>query len=1021
MITINKGVGDRGNSGFTNDPNGIVELQIFAPGATQMMLSSKPSFSGAEWETFRDTKRWQLEGEDGYKSVFAKFRFKDNTETKHTEAHIQLDRKPPTNGRLIIEGGSTHTSSERRVVKMDIDAEDALWMQVSNTKDFKGATWESFKKGAKTWVLSNNDGKQSVYVRFKDLAGNISEPSEANIILDRTPPTQAKIVVNGGAEFTTSNKVKLKIYAQGATQMFISILDKWLPYQEDYELELPTNTEGPTHIEVSFADEAGNRTLKVYDDIIVDTTPPEDTKIVVSGGDKYIKQNTVPLNMSAMSANEMMISNDATFKGSQWVPYNIVYQGWKLTPGNGEKQVFAKFRDRAGNESQPVVAEITVDNEAPKNLSVKIVGKIRQSTNNKEGIVDLEITAEGADYMMLSNSPDFYKARWDPFKTLREAWLLGTANEDGDKTVYIKFRDKAGNVSESIMTKIRLDRTGPLDCKISVKGEYVTSLDIEITTFARGAERMMISNDMSFSNSEWMPYSSIAKWKLEDRDGKNIPIYAKFDDAAGNPSRVVATSVNLDRTPPQNCEIKINGGDEKTNNIDKKVFLKVKAEEAKFMMISNQINFNGARWDGYTEEIISNWILQGEDGEKFVYVKFKDIAGNESQIFNAKIFLDRKPPMGGAVKILSENELSRIQKVDLELSAEQADEMMISNFYDFRDGKWEAYMNRKSQWPLIDADGLKTVFVKYRKKVTENNYNYSIIAYDKIGLDRRAPANGSLVINDKAKYCTDIKRQVTLRLYAREATEMMISNEPDFANSEWRKYELFVNNWDLGGEDTTKYVYAKFRDKAQNETKAIMSSIIMDRQEPTEADVDIDNNLTCTNNAGNKVLLKIKAKGATKMMISNREKFSPELRWETYEEVREWRLEGMSGTKVVYVKFKDDADNESSVAKDDILLDTQAPISGTVKINDGKTITNESTVLLKLNARDADYMWISNDSKDLEEQNPEQQNWEPYQPIKEWHLTEGAGRRSVYIKYKDSCENKVLRPISASITVAYDE
>jgi hypothetical protein len=59
-------------------------------------------------------------------------------------------------------------------------------------------------------------------------------------------------------------------------------------------------------------------------------------------------------------------------------------------------------------------------------------------------LVTLELTAtddvSGVDHMLISNHPDFRDAYWEPYKTPRDWGMTGS-------TVYVRFRDKAGNIS----------------------------------------------------------------------------------------------------------------------------------------------------------------------------------------------------------------------------------------------------------------------------------------------------------------------------------------------------------------------------------------------------------------------------------------------------------------------------------------------------------------------------------------------------------------------------------------------
>ena len=1026
-MTINNG------SSFTNDPEGRVDLQVAYPkNVKEMMLSTKPSFKDGTWQVARNTFKWVFEGEKGFKVLFVKFRLTDGSETRPVEAKIQWDVTPPTDCSIVIDGGKTVTNSLRGTVTLEVSATEAEKMQISNTREFKATDpWEPYKRDSKTWVLPNSDGKKTVYAQFKDLAGNISEPVSAEIMLDRTPPEQTKVLLDNGAEFTNKYRVALNMNAVGASKMFISTLSEWVPYQETYEIELP-EVDGRAYVEVQFMDDAGNRSNKISDDIWVDTKPPEDCRVVVDNGNRYAKSPVANINVSAIGATEMMLSNDASFAGATWRKYEIVIPNWVFTPeGDGQKMVYVKFKDKAGNATQSHLGVIMVDNTPPSNITMKVEGN--SSTNRMDGTVDLIMKAEDAHYMMLCNDESFQGSRWEVYSEIKKNWSLGRNDEDGEKKVYAKFRDKAGNVSEVYSAGIKLDRTGPMDCKIEIVGapKLVKNVNIELSLFARSATQMMISDNASFKDASWVPYATTYKWQLEDLEGERF-IYAKFKDATENESIIkddkgkiksnyISTSVILDQQPPRECSVDINKSDTITNDPDKKVVLRVRSKDAKYMIISNREDFQGARWDGYNDKNIT-WKLEGEDGRKRVYVKFKDEAGNETEAYNASIELDRKPPSQGKVTIVTPegtgNAISKFQTVKLQLSADGANEMQISNSYSFKDAKWLPYKT-ETEHTLIDDDGLKTVFVRFKDKVG----NVSAIAYDKIGLDRSAPRNGYVEINDKAKYCTDINAYVTLKLYAKDAKEMMIANNKDFTDAEWQKYELFVYRWSLEGEDGPKTIYAKFRDDAQNETPPVNASIILDRQEPINVDVNINDKAVCTNSPNNRVRLKIQAQGAKEMMISNQKFFNPSLRWEPFSGtnnddaipvmLKEWRLEGQNGIKTVYIKFRDESGNESTITSASILLDTQAPVSGTVKINNGKTMTNDSKVLLSFTAKGADRMWISNDPKFVEGE------WLPFDSVKEWSLIYGVGRRSVYVKFKDDCGNEV-QSINASITVAYE-
>ncbi|MCS6967453.1 MAG: hypothetical protein RMJ44_03420 [Cytophagales bacterium] len=1002
----------QGGKKVTNDPDGIVVLELFGRGATEMMISNDPSFPNQRWRPYETTVKWRLKTSDGdgIKNVYVLFKDAQGNISDIIETVIVLDRQPPYDCSITINGGAKYTNARDRIVYLDLYAQEAKEMQISMRSDFAGAGWIPYAE-RKKMVLIGDDGEKIIYARFRDEAGNVSQPVSASIYLDMMPPLNPKVIINNGAQYTNSQEVTLFLSAQGAKEFFIRGGTEWMPMQNVITWKLDPPGDGERVVQVRFRDEAGNYSPVAQDAIIVDTEPPMLPRILIDGGNRYTKSLSVGLRLSAIGAHEMQISNDSTFQNIAWRPYNTT-AAWTLPDKDGPRRVYVRFRDQAGNISEVAWAEIILDRVGPKNPRIEIVGAdISKISNDTSATVNLKISAEGAKYMMLSNSSNFFNARWEIYRTEVKNWKLGSPNDDGEKAVFVKFRDEAGNISDVASTRIKLDRTKPVDCRIVIDNNREFTIHpekkVQLSLFARGATEMMISNNSTFVGAKWQPYATNIEWTLEGEDGlKNV--VAKFRDQAGNESDVVADNIILDRKPPFDCSITINRGDSVTNDPDKVVVLKLKAKQASLMIIANTPDFAGERWRGYSEANIT-WALSGGDGLKTVYAKFKDEAGNETPVYSASILLDRTPPKKGTVKILAENQQVKTQQVTLELHAQDAVEMMISNFFDFKNAKWEPYVPTKT-WVLTDEDGVKTVFVKFKDRIG----NVSQVAYDRIGLDMTAPKGGDIKINNGSKYCTNINKLVTLKLSVQEATEMMISNNKDFKDAKWQRYEPYVYNWRLDGEDGEKQVYAKFKDRAGNETQPVVASIILDRQEPINEEIVINNNDECTNASNGRVKLSLRAEGAKEMILSNSKYFTGAV-WEPYRETREWNLAPGDGEKTVFVKFRDEAGNESGIAQDNILWDTDAPVPGSIRFaGNNQTITKTPQVILEFNARKADYMMVSNSPRF-----DDGTIWELYQPSKNWTLHEGAGLKRVYVKFKDKCGNET-QPITKEITLAYD-
>lgn len=993
IVTVNNG------ASISNDSEGRVVLKVFAKGASEMRVSNNASFIGARWEAFEGQKSWRLDArEDGIKTVYVQFRDGSGSMVSDpTVAQVELDRSPPTNASVSINSGAEYTNARDRKVYLQLYCDEAYEMQISNRSDFQDAPrWYPYKETVQGWPLTGGEGTKHVYARYRDYAGNISESAIDTIIVDQTAP-KGKFEINNGAKFTTSRNVKLHFNAEGASDVSIQSLGTWVPYEKELEFQLPAE-QGPQVVAVKFRDKMGNQSKLAFARIILDLEAPSMPRVLINGGNRYTKSHNVNIRLSAIGASEMMVSNDPNLHGAEWRPYRYLLPSWTFDVIDGEKIVYVKFRDEAGNETEIKSDKIILDQGQPSGGKIKIVSKEGNegTTNNKEGLVNLELSVTGDDarYMMVSNTENFFEGRWEIYRNKVEDWKLAVG--DGEKAVYVKFRDRAGNVSIPASDRVVLDLTAPIDTRIAVEkhSKYVQNTSVSINLYARGASEVMLGKSEEFTGGTWQKYEEEVKgWQLEGEDGKKV-VYAKFKDEAGNITSPISTEIILDRVAPQDPQIRINKGDSVTNNPNKTVLLQAKADGAVRMELGMDANFTGSRWINYQAGKNIPFTLPGDDGMKEVFARFKDIAGNISDVVSQKILLDRTPPIVGEVKINEGDNGTNVQIVELVLNAQGATHMMLSNRIDFPESKWESY-NTSKQFTLVGEDGVKFVFVRYRDGVG----NISEIAYDRIGLDRTAPTGGEIRINKGAKYTTNINKYVMLQVRAKGAYEMRVGKNESMDSASWQPFKPIITNYILPNEDGENIVWIQFGDKSGNQTQPISASIILDRQAPFGEEIIINSSEPYTNT--HRVKLDIMAEEATQMMITNMRGFPPPARWEEYKTSSNWTISGADGYKTVYIKFRDEAGNQSFVASSQILLDTQPPQPGIIRIEGGETRVKDNQVTLLFNARQANYIMVSNSAKF-----DDGAYWQEYNEKIDWVLTGDQGYKRVYAKFKDTSENE---------------
>jgi PKD repeat protein len=86
----------------------------------------------------------------------------------------------------------------------------------------------------------------------------------------------------------------------------------------------------------------------------IDTTPPTNVNVTAP---KLTNRQNIDLKLGATGASEMYISNLSYAEGGQWESRSVD-RVWRITDGDGSKNIYTRFRDKAGNVAK--AAAITV-------------------------------------------------------------------------------------------------------------------------------------------------------------------------------------------------------------------------------------------------------------------------------------------------------------------------------------------------------------------------------------------------------------------------------------------------------------------------------------------------------------------------------------------------------------------------------------------------------------------------------------------------------------------------------------
>ena len=214
----------------------------------------------------------------------------------------------------------------------------------------------------------------------------------------------------------------------------------------------------------------------------------------------------------------------------------------------------------------------------------------------------------------------------------------------------------------------KLTRTTIQDFGITINnGDIYTNMTgVTLTlTAPPGTTQMIISNDGGFGGASWEPFVTTKPWTITSHEDNVIPrtVYAKFK-TNGQISGQYQDDIVLDQTAPigtiqieapshitqSRRSTKHDTADNPTNTfyfpfVANKYFpgrrlvtILLSATDdvsgVDSMLLSNDGAFADARWQLYTTKL--DWSVPDE-GITIVYVKYRDRAGNESQVYSATI------------------------------------------------------------------------------------------------------------------------------------------------------------------------------------------------------------------------------------------------------------------------------------------------------------------------------------------------------------------------------------------------
>ena len=366
---------------------------------------------------------------------------------------------------------------------------------------------------------------------------------------DVTPPS-GTVKINNNAQYTKSSSVTLSLSAldsgTGVSHMKFSNDNVTYSAPEIYSATKSwtlSSGDGIKTVYVKFRDTTGNWSSAYSDTIIFDAIAP---------GVPIIDPVTSPVNTSTQTitgtkttdAVSVSVSCPTAVAGQVTYPTSTTWSCQLTGLTSGSNNISAYASDAAGNNSAASTVTIILDNTPPGGAIS--INNGDQYTDQSDVVLTLSGTdpGSGVSHMKFSNDNVTYSA--PEIYSATKSWTLSSG--DGIKTVYVKFRDMAGNWSGAYPDNIILDTIPPAGPVINALVSP-TTVNSQTISGTRTVDTVSVSVSCPTAAVRQVTYPGTTTWSclIENLTmGSNI-ISVTAMDAAGNRSSSVSGTILLNQ------------------------------------------------------------------------------------------------------------------------------------------------------------------------------------------------------------------------------------------------------------------------------------------------------------------------------------------------------------------------------------------------------------------------------------------------------------------------------------------
>ncbi|MBL91236.1 MAG: hypothetical protein CMH56_05405 [Myxococcales bacterium] len=358
-------------------------ITLTGEGIAEMKVGTDSA--GVTWQPYQENFMYTFSPSDVPVTLYARAHDEAGNTTDFVEAMVTFDATAPQNAQVTLNDGSLFSNNDAYQANLSIlGGEEGGQVILSGDLVEAGAyDWPNYPSEV-TFVAG--EGDREVQVALSDSAANFSDFVSAIVIFDLTAPVNNVASLNQDDLYSQSEVVSLVLNVTEAhedgLQMRVAqcslpsmprdhlnpadpmtcdpVLEDipWAPYASYQNLIF--NEDGAKGVQVQVQDGAGNLSGAVQRAFVLDRLAPRSISIAIGDGSAYVTQRTqvVSIQDDRREATHMKIG---LVEGLPGVPWQAFQDQIEVTfsEEEGEKTVYAQFRDAAGNETPSTSASVT--------------------------------------------------------------------------------------------------------------------------------------------------------------------------------------------------------------------------------------------------------------------------------------------------------------------------------------------------------------------------------------------------------------------------------------------------------------------------------------------------------------------------------------------------------------------------------------------------------------------------------------------------------------------------------------